>query len=239
MNPMRMRLKPPVLLTAALLLGAGPAAATSPPWDPVRAVTLSDWRWSGPEVFELAGTQMHIWQFRAPQGPAEAARRLKEAGLPRFDRLQFSAAALSLAGLHEGRHWLAQLRPAAGQTAGILSSLGAYSPRPAAFDPAVLVPAGARPVLRASSRLATGDSLIASYLCPGSYPRVAAALRQALWQQQWRPLVPQGPDDPQRQPVFATAGEWAQSGGARLTVHLQVRADAVALTFWHRAKEAS
>ena len=81
------------------------------------------------------------------------------------------------------------------------------------------------------------DGLLASYLCPGSLPRVAAAVRRALWARRWRPVAAQGPSASARGPATA-AGEWARPDGARLTVHLHPRADAVALTFWHRSKES-
>ena len=245
MNRVRLRVQSPLLMTAVLLLGTCPSAATPVSWDPAHAADLSGWTWTVPQVFDLAGARLRIWRFRAPLPPADAARRLTQAGAPRFDRLQFSGLLLSLAGLHEGRHWLAQLQPADGAapgTTGLLSSLAPQASRRDAFDPATLVPAGARPVLRASSRLASGASLIASYLCPGAYPRVAAAVRRALWAQQWRPLAAasglasrsaSGPET-----VGVVAGEWARPDGSRLTVHLQTRADAVALTLWHRPKES-
>lgn len=241
MNPLCTRLQPPVLLMAALMLGTGPSVAVSTPWDPDRTAALSAWDWDVPQVFDLAGARVRIWAFRAPLPPADAARRLQQAGASRFDRLQFSGPELSLAGMHAGHHWLAQLRPAPGRvghTAGLLSSLGPEALHPAGFDPGTLVPPGARALLRASSRMATGTNLIASYLCPGSYRRVALALRRALWAQRWRPLAAANDATPALDAVATAAGEWMQPGGGRLTVHLQARADAVALTLWHRSKES-
>src|SRR5690606_1785276 len=146
--------------------------------------------WDAPQVFDLAGARVLIWSFQAPLAPADAARVLQHAGASRFDRLQFSGAVLSLAGMQAGRHWLAQLQPAegnAGSTRGRLASLEPAAATQRGFDPQTLVPPGARPVLRAASRMAAGTSVMASYLCPGSYLRVATSLRRALWAQHWRP----------------------------------------------------
>jgi hypothetical protein len=241
MNRFCLRLKPPVLLTAVLLLGAGPSVAVPVPWDPLRSEPLSTWAWALPQVVDLPGARLQIWTFQAPLPPVDAARWLRQAGASRFDRLQLSGHVLSLAGLHEGRHWLAHLRPSEdgkGGTAGLLSSLGPQQARPAGFDPAALLPPGARPVLNASSRLGSGASRIASYLCPGSYLRVAAAVRQALWARHWRPWSEPLAHDADVRAVPMVAGEWVRADGARLTVHLQTRADAVAVTLWHRSKES-
>ncbi len=241
MNSFVSCMRPPSMLMAALLLCAGSAAAG--PWDPARAEALAGWSWAAPMVFDLPGAYLQVRRFRAPMAPADAARRLTRAGESRFDRLQFSGAVLSLSGLHEGRHWLAQLRPAddgGGSTVGLLSSLGPGPRREAGFDPAALAPPGARPVLRASSRMAGGAGSLASYLCPGPYPRVAAAVLRALRDWRWRPVAPA--DEAfglAAGRALSAAGEWTQPDGARLTVHLHPRADAVALTFWHRTKESS
>src|SRR5690606_9050127 len=108
------------------------------------------------------------------------------------------------------------------------------------FDPSALAPPGARPVLRASSRLAEGAGLMASYLCPGAYPSVAAVVRRALQAQRWQPIVtlPEPASGAVAARSVAVAGEWARPDGTRLTVHLYARADGVVLTFWHRPGEA-
>ncbi|MGB3274772.1 MAG: hypothetical protein WBA82_01140 [Castellaniella sp.] len=246
MKPRTPHLYPSALLLTILLLYAGPSGAAPPVWDPARAAGLADWRWAAPQGFDLPGARLQMRRFRTPMAPADAARQLTRAGASRFDRLQFSGAVLSLSGIHGGLHWLAQLRPAddgGPGTIGLLSSLGPKDRREADFDPAELAPSGARPVLRASSRLAGGTGLMASYLCPGSYPHVAAAVRRALWDRRWRPVTILGDEvatagtaKAQAAPV---AGEWARPDGARLTVHLSPRTDAVTVTFWHRSKELS
>lgn len=241
MNPFLSGVRSPAMLVAVLMWCAGSAHAVPAPWDPAGSEALSGWAWTAPQVFDLPGARLRMRRFRAPMRPVDAARRLTRAGASRFGRLQFSGDVLSLSGVHEGRHWLAQLRPAdeAGAgTIGVLSSLGPEAWRSAGFDPAELAPSGARPVLRASSRLSGGDGLLASYLCPGSYLRVAAAVRRALWARRWRPVAASEPAASAQNPATA-AGEWARPDGARLTVHLHPRADAVVLTFWHRPKESS
>lgn len=237
MNPCLSGVCAPAAMVAALMLCAGSACAVSGTWDPARSEALAEWGWVPPQRFELPGAHVQLWRFRAPMAPLDAAQRLTHAGKSRLDRLQFSGVMLSLSGLHEGRHWLAQLRPAddgTSGTIGLLSSLEPAERRTRGFDPGTLAPAGARPVLRASSRLAGGPGVLASYLCPGSYPRVAAAVRRALWDQRWRPLGVSGLAKDVAAPV---AGEWMQPDGSRLTVHLHPRADAVVLTLWHRSKE--
>ncbi|MFC4299641.1 hypothetical protein ACFO0J_16480 [Castellaniella hirudinis] len=238
--------RPSAMLSAVVLLSVGPSVAAPPLWDPARAAGLAAWTWAAPQGVDLPGARLRMRRFRAPMAPADAARQLARAGASRFDRVQFSGAVLSLSGVYEGQHWLAQLRPAddgGAGTIGLLSSLGPADRREAGFNPAELAPVDARPVLRASSRLAGATGLVASYLCPGSYPRVAAAVRRALWVRHWRPVAVPGAGAAapgavkgQADPV---AGEWARPDGARLTVHLYARADAVTLTFWHRPKESS
>lgn len=246
MNPSIPPLRPPSMLMAVLLLCAGPACAAPAPWDPARAAALAEWSWAAPLAFDLPGARLQVRRFRAPMAPVDAARRLTRAAASRFDRLQFSGPVLSLSGVHEGRHWLAQLRPAddgGAGTVGLLSSLGPEERREAGFDPAQIAPPGARAVLRASSRMAGGTGLLASYLCPGPYPRVAAAVRRALQARHWRPVVAAAGSGEvagsARAQAAPLAGEWARPDGGRLTVHLHPRADTVALTFWHRPKEAS
>lgn len=233
----------PSLRMAALMLCAGSTCAVAQPWDPARAEALAEWVWMMPMSFDLPGARLRMRQFRAPLSPVDAARQLTEAGASRFERIQFSGAVLSLSGTHEGRHWLAQLRPSgAGRadTIGLLSSLGPDHRRTAGFDPATLAPPGAKPVLRASSRIAGGSGLLASYLCPGSYPRVAAAVLRALRARRWRPVTTatDGASATARDRAASAAGEWMRPDGARLTVHLYARADEVVLTFWHRPKES-
>jgi|GEM_PF-1706290 len=243
MNPFVPGVRSSAMLVAVLMLCAGSVCALPGPWDPARSEALAGWAWAAPLAFDLPGARLRMRRFRAPMAPAEAARRLTRAGESRFDRLQFSGAVLSLSGVHEGRHWLAQLRPddeGGAGTIGLLSSLGPDDRREAGFDPEELVPAGARAVLRASSRLAGGAGLLASYLCPGPYPRVAAAVRRALWDRRWRPAAAPGwASGSAKDAAAPVAGEWVRPDGARLTVHLHPRAGAVALTFWHRPKEAS
>ncbi|MFA7474900.1 MAG: hypothetical protein WCY95_03750 [Castellaniella sp.] len=243
MNPFVPGVRSSAMLAAILLLSAGSACALPGSWDPARSEALAGWVWAAPLAFDLPGARLRMRRFRAPMAPVDAARRLTRAGESRFERLQFSGAVLFLSGVHEGRHWMAQLRPAdEGDpgTIGVLSSLGPDERPTVGFDPEALVPAGARRVLRASSRLADGAGELASYLCPGSYPRVAAAVRRALWAQRWRPLAAPGKTSGSAQDVAVRlAGEWARSDGARLTVHLHPRGDTVALTFWHRLKDSS
>lgn len=240
------RLCPSAMLLAVMWLSVGPSVAASPPWDPARTAGLTAWTWAAPQGVDLPGAHLRMRSFRAPMAPADAARRLARAGASRFDRVQFSGAMLSLSGVYEGQHWLAQLRPAddgGTDTIGLLSSLGPVDRREAGFNPAELAPVDARLVLRASSRLAGGTGLMASYLCPGSYPRVAAAVRRALWDRHWRPVAIPGARTAAPEVVKGradpAAGEWVRPDGARLTVHLYARTDAVALTFWHRPKESS
>ena len=220
--------RPYGVLTAALLLCAGQAAAAAEPWDPATARLLAAWTWSPPQQVGLPGARMQIRHFSAPLDPADAARALVSAASFRFGRLQFSGSVLSLSGMRDGRHWLAQLRPAQGGTIGLLSSLGPAGESQAAarFDPAEFVPAGAQAVLRAASRLADGEGLLASYLCPGSHQQVVTAVERALRERHWRRLTDSG-------------REWGRSDGARLTVHIHPHAHATALTFWHRSKESS
>lgn len=242
MNPFMSGARSPVMLAAALMLCAGSACAGSALWDPARSQALTGWRWAAPLAFDLPGARLHMRRFRAPMAPADAARRLARVGESRFDRLQFSGAVLSLSGVHEGRHWMAQLRPdddGGLGTIGLLSSLVPGDRRESAFDPEALVPPGARLVLRASSRLADGAGLLASYLCPGAYPRVVAAVWRALRDRHWRPATAATISGSSKHPAEQAAGEWVQPDGARLTVHLYPRADAVALMFWHRPKEPS
>ncbi len=243
MNPFTSGARSPAMLATILLLYAGSVCAGATPWDPARSEALAEWRWAAPFAFDLPGARLRMRHFRAPMAPVDAARRLARAGESRFDRLQFSGAVLSLSGVHEGRHWMAQLRPAddgGPGTIGVLSSLGPDDRRAIGFDPDALVPAGARLVLRASSRFAGGAGMLASYLCPGSYPRVAAAVLRALWARRWRPVAAPGKTSGSAKDVAVRlAGEWTRSDGARLTVHLHPRGDAVALTFWHRPKDSS
>lgn len=242
MNPFMPGARSPAMLVAVLMLCAGSACAGSALWDPARSEALTGWRWAAPLAFDLPGARLHMQRFRAPMAPADAARRLARAGESRFDRLQFSGAVLSLTGVHEGRHWMAQLRPAddgGPGTIGVLSSLGPDDRRAVGFDPEALVPPGARLVLRASSRLADGTGLLASYLCPGAYPRVVAAVRRALRDRHWRPATAGAISGLTKHLAEQAAGEWVRPDGARLMVHLHPRADAVALTFWHRPKEPS
>ncbi|MHA3902669.1 hypothetical protein ACTPOE_03620 [Castellaniella sp. WN] len=242
MNPFVSGACSTALLAAVLMSCAGSARAIPGSWDPSRSEALAGWVWTAPLAFDLPGARLRMRRFRAPMAPVDAARRLARAGEFRFDRLQFSGAVLSLSGIHEGLHWLAQLRPAddGAGTIGLLSSLGSGDRRDAGFDPEELVPSGARPVLRASSRQTDGARLLASYLCPGPYSRVAAAVQHALWDRRWRPVAAAGETSgPAKDLAAPVAGEWARPDGARLTVHLHPRADAVALTFWHRPKEPS
>src|SRR5690606_31296725 len=170
-----------ISLAAALMLCAGAGAAE--PWDPGRIESLAGWRWAAPLAFDLPGGRMLVRRFRAPVAPVDAARRLAHAGRARFGQLQFSGAGLLLSGVQDGRHWLAQLQPAeagSGETTGLLSSLEPGRRIDAGFDPVALVPPDARPVLRASSRMGRAAGLLASYLCPGPYRRVDAAVRDAL-----------------------------------------------------------
>lgn len=246
MSPFLTPTHPSSMLLAVFLTCASPACGASAAWNPAGAGILAEWTWTGPQVFDLPGAQVRMHRFQAPVTPADAARSLTRAGNDRFSRLQFSGSVLTLSGVHEGRHWLAQLRPVGrggAGTVGLLSSLEPAARQEAGFDPAQFAPPGARPILRASSRLAEGAGLLASYLCPGSYPRVAAAVRAALQARHWQPAAAVaggfahgGQEDPSRV-VFTAAGEWAQPGGARLSVHLHPRADTVVLTFWHRFKE--
>lgn len=231
-----------ISLAAALMLCAGAGAAE--PWDPGRIESLAGWRWAAPLAFDLPGGRMLVRRFRAPVAPVDAARRLAHAGRARFGQLQFSGAGLLLSGVQDGRHWLAQLQPAeagSGETTGLLSSLEPGRRIDAGFDPVAFVPPDARPVLRASSRMGRAAGLLASYLCPGPYRRVDAAVRDALQGRHWQPAAMQATaaagDAPGR--ARSAAGEWVRPDGARLTVHLHPRADAVVLTFWHRPKESS
>jgi hypothetical protein len=226
---------------AVLLLCAGPAAALAAPWDPARAGLPPGWTWAPPQSVKLPGARLQIRHFQVSLDPVDAARWLTRVGASRFDRLQFSGPVLSLSGMYEGRHWLAQLRQAeGGGTIGLLSSLSPERLPVAGFDPAEIAPSGARPVLRAASRLADGSALLATYLCPGPYPRVAAAVRRALQARHWKPMAGPAPDVLARdRRGTVAAGEWMHPDGARLTVHISPRADAVSLTFWHRSKEPS
>lgn len=225
---------------ATVLAGlAGPVVAQS--WDPARAVSQPGWVWADPQQLDGPQARLSVQSFRAPVPPLTAARRLISVSGQRLTRLQWVGPMLLLSGGRGEEHWLAQLQPGADGTAGLLSRLMPAVPAGTGFDPAALVPPGARRVLQARDG-ADDPASLSSFDCPGTPAQVAAAVRRALHAAGWS--VAHGATAASGAPETGLARDvlppdWRHPDGGQLSVHLYARRRSVALTFWHHPQEPS
>ncbi|MBV2180335.1 MAG: hypothetical protein KUL86_03755 [Castellaniella sp.] len=238
------------VLVAALVSSTASVAVASPDWDPARALGGAHWTWGATQSFELPGARVSLRRFRAALPPGEAARRLAVAGGRRLLRLQWSGTTLLLSGGEAGQHWLAQLRPAARGTDGLVSSLVPQTPTSSRFDPVRFVPAGSRPVLSVATRGEPVSAMLTTFDCHGTLGRVAAVVRRNLLADQWLPAdavssnvaFPVSGQDPSSESARESGTgfpvQWRHRRHGLLSVHLVPRLASVGVTFWHRPKES-
>lgn len=234
------------LLLAGLSCLADPARAQ--PWDPARAVAQPEWVWADAQQLDSSQARISVQTFHAPAPLPEVARRLAAASGQRLTRLQWAGPLLVLSGGRGTEHWLAQLQPRAGGTAGLVSRLAPAAPAGADFDPAALAPPGARRVLQVRGRNAAAPVSLSSFDCPGTPAQVAAAVRRALHAAGWSEVrfagtarLPIATDVARPDPADAASlpADWRHSRDGRLSVHVHARARSVALMFWHHPQEPS
>lgn len=230
---MSRRTAPPYRLAGIALLSS---ALLCLPARAVRSAGFADelreagWTWHAMQRLELPGAQLRVQRFSAPLGPVQVAQRLDSLPSGRLHRLQLAGPGLLLSGLVRGTHWLVQLVPDGPGTAGLLSSLDPAASQDKRFEAWRFAPPDARRIF--DLHVEADHATLTRLDCTGPLASVFAQVSALLSSGQWRPSTAV----PSEAPV--ALHEWHHPGGASLTTLFEVRGDRVAVTFWHRSKEA-